>query len=167
MKYFLGIKVKHCSSGLFICQKRYAQEVLERFGMKESNVVKNSIVLGTKLIKDEGGTKIDETMYKQVVGSFMYLTVTKPDLLYGVSLISGFMANPTTMHWTAAKRMFRYLKGTYELGILYKKGEANYRLVRYTDNDYVGDLNDRRSASGYVFFMGSGAVSWTSKNSQP
>jgi len=114
------------------------------------------------LSKDDAGTKIDATMFKQVVGNFMYLTVTRPDLMYGVSLISRFMYNPTESHWFAAKRILRYLKGTTELGIYYKKGgDAN--IVAYTDSDFAGDLDDRRSTSRYVFLLGSGAVSWSSK----
>lgn len=112
--------------------------------------------------KDEAGTKVDETLFKQVVGSLMYLTATRPDLMYGVSLISGFMSCPTESHWLAAKRILRYLKGTTKLGIFYKKGGCT-DLVAYTDNDFAGDLDDRRSTSGFVFLLGYAAVSWSSK----
>lgn len=105
MKHFLGVKVKQCASGIFICQRRYAKEVLARFGMEDSNAAKNPIVTGTKLHKDEGGVTVDETLYKQVVRSLMYLTVTRPDMMFGVSLISRFMARPTMAHWLAAKRI--------------------------------------------------------------
>lgn len=72
------------------------------------------------------------------------------------------MANPTEQHWLAAKRLLRYLKGTTGLGIFYKKGGCK-ELIAYTDTDFAGDLDDRKSTSGYVFFLGSGAVSWSSK----
>ncbi|KAG7598707.1 Zinc finger CCHC-type superfamily [Arabidopsis suecica] len=164
MKHFLGVEVKQSSAGFFICQKRYAREVLARFGMEECNAVRNPIVPGTKLTKDEGGEKVDETMFKQLVGSLMYLTVTRPDLMYGVCLISRFMANPKMSHWLAAKRILRYLKGTIELGILYRKGESSSpKLIAFTDSDYAGDLDDRRSTTGCVFLMASGAISWASK----
>ncbi|KAK9705165.1 hypothetical protein RND81_07G037600 [Saponaria officinalis] len=164
MKYFLGVEVKQCPGGIFICQRRYAREVIARFGMEDSNAVKNPIVPGTKLRKDEGGVKVDETQFKQLVGSLMYLTVTRPDLMYGViSLLSRFMSNPTTSHWLAAKMILRYLKGTTDLGIFYRKGENNSKLMAYTDSDYAGDLDDRRSTSGFAFMLGSGAVSWASK----
>jgi hypothetical protein len=162
MRYFLGIEVLQSSRGNFICQRKYAREILSRFGMEESNPVKNPIVPGTKLSKDEAKTKFDETLFKQVVGSLMYLTATRPDLMYGVSLISRFMSCPTESHWLAAKRILRYLKGTIELGILYKK-EGCANLVTYADSDFAGDLDDRRSTSGFVFLLGSGAVSWSSK----
>lgn len=83
--------------------------------------------------------------------------------MYGVSLIRRFMSSPTMSHWLAAKRILRYLKGTTDLGIFYKKGGSNMKLMAFTDNDYAGDLDDRRSTSGFVFMLGSGAVSWSSK----
>jgi len=162
MKYFLGVEVIQTSNGIFICQRKYAHEVLSRFGMENCNAVKNPIVLGTKLSKDDTGTKVDATLFKQVVGSLMYLTTTRPDLMYGVSLISRFMSSPTESHWFTAKRILRYLKGTTELGIYYKK-EGNTKVMAYTDSDFAGDIGDRRSTSGYVFLLSSGAISWSSK----
>jgi hypothetical protein len=163
MKHFLGVEVKQCADGIFICQKRYAREVLARFDMESANAVKNPIVPGIRLSKNEGVVRVDETLFKQVVGSLMYLTVTRPDLMYGVSLISRFMSSPTMSHWLTAKRILRYLKGTTDFAILYKKGESRLSLMAFTDSDYAGDLDDRRSTSGFVFMMGSGAVSWSSK----
>jgi len=98
MRYFLGIEVIQNEAGIFICQRRYAREILERFGMGSSNSVKNPIIPGTRLSKDEAGDGIDTTMFKRAVGSLMYLTTTRPDLMYGVSLISRFMANPKSSH---------------------------------------------------------------------
>jgi len=163
MSHFLGIEVKQYSNGIFICQRRYAQEVLSRFGMQDSNAVKNPMVPGTRLSKDTGEKGVEETLFKQLVGSLMYLTATRPDLMYTVSLLSRFMTNPTTTHWLAAKRVLRYIKGTTNLGILYKRGANNLQLLAFTDSDYAGDLDDRKSTSGYVFMLGTGAVSWASK----
>jgi len=98
MKYFLGVEVVQSIEGIFISQKKYDIEVLERFGMKSCNPVKNPIILGFKLVKDEGGTNIDATAYKQMVGSLMYLIAFIPDLVYLVSLISRFMQKPTELH---------------------------------------------------------------------
>lgn len=162
MRYFLGIEVVQSSRGIFICQRRYACEVLARFGMENSNAVKNPIVPGIKLSKNEEEARVDSTMFKQVVGSLMHLTSTRPDLMYGVSLISRFMSCPTISHWLVAKRLLRYLKGTTELDIFYKKGRST-GLLAYTDSDFAGDLDDRKSTSGFVFLLGSGVVSWSSK----
>lgn len=163
MKHFLGVEIKQSQEGIFICQRRYAREVLTRFGMDESNFVKNPIVIGTRLHKDEAGAKVNETVFKQMVGSLMYLTVTRPGLVYSVCLISRFMTSPRESHWLAAKRILRYVRGTTELGVFYKKGETGSKLMVYTDSDYAGDLDGRRSTAGYVFMMASGAISWASK----
>ena len=162
MRYFLGLEVLQKSNGIFISQHKYALEVLKRFGMDKSNSVHNPIVPGFKLVKDEGGVKVDKTYYKQVVGNLMYLTATQPDMMFVVSLISRYMENPTEMHLQVTKRALRYLKGTTDFGIFYKK-EGDEELVAYTDSDYAGDLEDRKSTSGYVFLLSSGVVSWTSK----
>ncbi|XP_048231282.1 secreted RxLR effector protein 161-like [Ricinus communis] len=97
-----------------------------------------------------------------MVGSLMYLTATIPNLAFVVSLISRFMERPTEMHQQVVKRVLRYLKGTIELGILYKK-RGQEMLVGYSDSDYAGDIEDRKSTSGYVFLISSGAVAWSSK----
>jgi hypothetical protein len=92
----------------------------------------------------------------------MYLTTTIPDLMFSVCLISIYMAKPTKLHLLATKRILRYLRGTTELGIFYKKG-GREGLIRYTDSDYAGDLEDRKNTSGYAFMMGSGAFAWSSR----
>ncbi|KAL2585495.1 hypothetical protein AAZV13_13G001300 [Glycine max] len=162
MRYFLGLEVMQRIDGIFLCQKKYALEMLQRFGMDKSNSVQTPIVPGVKLTKDDTGVKVDKTYYKQIVGSLMYLTSTRPDMMFVVNLISRYMENPTELHLLAAKRVLRYLKGTTEFGIFYKKG-GNKELLAYTDNDYAGDLDDRKSTSGYVFLLCSAAVSWSSK----
>ena len=162
MRYFLGIEVVQKSDGIFICQRKYAAEVIERFGMQNFNSVCNPMVPGQKLGRDETGVKADSTLYKQMVGSLMYLTATRPDLMFVVCLISRFMASPTELHFAAVKRIMRYLKGTMELGIWYKRG-GDTGLVGYTDSDYAGDIDDSKSTSGYVFLMGGGAVAWSSR----
>lgn len=142
--------------------EKYAVEVIERFGMMDYNPVNNPIVCGQKIGKDEAGEKVDATLYKQMVGSLMYLTATRPDLMFAVSLVSRFMASPTQMHFAVVKRIMRYLRGTLECGIWYKRGERS-SLVAYTDSDYVGDMDDSKSTSGYVFMLSGGAVAWSSR----
>ena len=154
MKYFLGVEVVQNSDGIFICQRKYAKEVLERFCIEICNPVNNLIVTGCKLSKSgNGAASVDVTEYKQLVGSLLYLTATRPDLMYAVGLISRYMEKPTEMHLQAAKRIIRYLKGTMELGIGYRKGGKEC-LIAFADSDYAGDVDDRRSTSGYVFMLG-------------
>ncbi|CAL5368349.1 unnamed protein product [Camellia sinensis] len=165
MHYFLGIEVAQSSAGIFISQKKYVREMLDKFQMVNCNSVTTPVEHGLKLIKDHKGRKVDSTLYKQIVGSLMYLTTTRPNIMHAVSLISRYMENPTQLHLLPAKRIFRYLVGTINFGILYRK-EGNFGLLGFTDSDYAGDPDDRRSTSGYVFMMGSGAVSWSSKKQQ-
>lgn len=130
--------------------------------MKNCNSVTTPVEKGLKLVKDPAGKRVDCTLYKQIVGSLMYLTATRPDLMYSVSLISRYMEQPKEIHLLAAKRILRYLCGTIDFGLFYKRGEKS-DLFGFTDSDYAGNLDDRRSTSGYVFMLGSAAVSWSSK----
>nr|KYP44456.1 Retrovirus-related Pol polyprotein from transposon TNT 1-94 [Cajanus cajan] len=162
MRFFLGIEVLQEDDGIYIYQRKYALEVLRRFGMSDSNFFKVPIVPGCKLSKDETGMKVDETRYKQLVGSLMYITATRLNLMFSVSLISRFMSQPTQIHMQVAKRVLRYLQGTVDFGIFYKKG-GDEELLAYTNSDYAGELVDRKSTSGYVFLLSNGAVAWSSK----
>ena len=162
MRYFLDLEVLQRSDGVFISQKKYALEVLQRFGMDKSNSVHNPIVPGFKLVNDEGGVKVDKTYYKQIMGSLIYLAATRPNMMFVVSLISRYMENPTKLHLQAAKRVLRYLKGITGFGIFYKKG-GDDELVTCSDSGYAGDLEDRKSTLGYVYLLSSGAVSWSSR----
>ena len=162
MRHFLAIEVIQNEAGIFICQRQYAREVLARFNMIECNSVQNPIVPGTTLSKDDEGASVDAIKFKQAIGSLMYLTVTRPNLMFRVSLISRYMTNPKESHWAATKRIFKYLKGTIEHGLFYQKGKK-IGLSAYSDSNYAGDLDDRRSTSGSIFMMGTAAVSWASK----
>nr|XP_048324153.1 secreted RxLR effector protein 161-like [Ziziphus jujuba var. spinosa] len=162
MHYFLSIEVVQSATGIFISQKKYVQKILDRFDMKDCNSVTTSMEKGLKLVKDSGGKMVDSTLYKQIVGSLMYLIATRPNIMHSVSLISRYMENPKQIHLLAAKRILRYLRGTMDFGLFYKMGEKS-DLYGFTDSDYAGDLDDRRSTSGYVFMRGSAAISWLSK----
>ncbi|PNX94522.1 copia-type polyprotein [Trifolium pratense] len=129
MRHFLGIEAIQCDQGIFVCQQRYAQEILERFNMDKSNAVCSPIVSGTKLSKHNKGDDVNPTQFKQIVGSLMYLTATRPDLMFAVNMIARYMEHSVETHMMAAKRILRYIKGTLELGILYKKGKQAIELI--------------------------------------
>ena len=160
MRFFLGIEVLQRSDGIYICQKKYAFELLKRFRMENNNSVHNPIVPSCKLSKDENGIHVNETSFKQMVGCLMYLASTRLDLMFLVSLISRYMAKPTELHLMVAKRILRYLKGTIELRVFYKK-EGCEGLVAYAYSNYVGDREDKKSISSYVFMLGFGAIAWS------
>lgn len=162
MRYFLGIEVLQTNQGIHMSQTKYAMEVLRRFEMEDCNAVRNPMVPGSKVDMDENGERIDETFYKQIIGSLMYITTTRPDLQFTVSLLSRYMSRPTKLHLQAVKRVLRYLKGTMDYGIWYKRGGAGELLV-YTDSDFAGDIDSRKSTSGYVFLMDNADVAWLSK----
>ncbi|CAL2228255.1 unnamed protein product [Prunus armeniaca] len=151
MHYFLGLEVIQTTAGNFIYQKKYAQDILNRFQMDDYKPFVTPAEHGLKLCKDKGGKEVDSTFYKQIIGSLMYLTYTRPDIMYAVSLVSRYMEKPTEMHLNAAKRILR---------------EDGSGFVGYTDSDYAGDIDDRKSTSGHTFLLNSGAVSWSSKKQQ-
>lgn len=158
MRHFLGIEVIQNEAGIFICQRRYAREILARFNMLDSNSVRNPMVPGTILSKDDAGIPVNVTKFKQVVGSLIYLTVTRSDLMFGVILISRYMANTKESHWATTKRLFKYLKGTIEHGLFHQK-RRNMSFTTYSDSNYAGDSDDRRSTIGSLFMIGTAAIS--------
>lgn len=162
LRYFLGIKVEQSGNGIFISQAKYVNEVLERFNMQESKATITPTVMGLKLSKEDNSKDFDPSLYKSMVGSLMYMTATRPDIMYDVSLISRFMERPKEAHWQAAKIILRYVNGTKRFGILYTTLEC-LDLIGYIDSDWDGSVDDQKSTSGYVFHMGSGAISWASE----
>ena len=162
LRYFLGIEVDQNDKGIFISQSRYVNQVLGRFKMQECKAAITPTVMGLKLSREDNSKDFNPSLYKSIVDSLMYLTATKPDIMHVVSLISRFMDTPKEAHWQATKRILRYVKGTKMFGILYHTSEHS-DLVGYTDSDWAGSVDDRKSTSGYIFHMGSGAISWASK----
>eukprot|EP00253_Pinus_taeda_P033358 PITA_33358 len=162
LRYFLGIEVDQSENGVFISQDKYLEAVLKRFNMQTSKGAVTPTVMGLKLTKEDNSKDFDAKLYKSIVGSLMYLTATRPDIMHVVSLISRFMERLKETHWQEAKRILRYVNGMKGFGILYSSSES-FMLTGYTDNDWVGSVDDRKSTSGYVFHMGSGAISWASK----
>ncbi|KAL6582070.1 hypothetical protein OROMI_006084 [Orobanche minor] len=160
MSYNLGIQVKQMKEGIFISQERYVREVLKKFNMFNCKPVNTPMQFGTQLRKEED--KIDPTIFRSLIGSLRYLTCTRPDILFAVGVVSRYMENPASSHMLAAKRILRYIKGTLDYGIFYSSS-SNYMLKGYCDSDYAGDLDDRKSTSGFLFFMGDHAIAWSSK----
>ncbi|XP_035840358.1 secreted RxLR effector protein 161-like [Helianthus annuus] len=117
---------------------------------------------GQRLTKDDPEEEVNQNMYRSLVGSLMYLTNTRPDIMFAVSKVSHFMERPRRSHWEAGKRTLRYIKGTISHGIIYSKGSKG-KLVGYSNSDYAGNIDDSKSTSRYIFNLGSGAIAWQSK----
>ncbi|XP_015168117.1 uncharacterized mitochondrial protein AtMg00810-like [Solanum tuberosum] len=128
----------------------------------DCNPVNTPTKPGFELHKYPIGKKDDSTLYKQILSSLMYLTATRPDIMYSVSLISRYMENPIEMHLSAAKRTLCYLQGKRDFGLLHKTSEKS-NILGYTNSDYAGDYDKRKSTSRYAFMFGSCAISWSSK----
>ncbi|KAE8704478.1 hypothetical protein F3Y22_tig00110450pilonHSYRG00264 [Hibiscus syriacus] len=161
LKHFLGLEVDRTHEGIFLCQQKYAKDLLKRFGMLECKSTSTPMEPNIKMCAHEVKDLEDATMYRQLVGSLIYLTLTRPDISYAVGVMSRYMQNPKKPHLEAVRRILRYVKNTIDYGLLYKKGE-DCKLVSYCA-DYAGDHDTRRSTTGYVFKLGSGTISWCSK----
>jgi hypothetical protein len=160
---FLGLDVVRDRSirSLWLGQPRYVQSMLEQFNLVGCKSRVAPLDTGTQLRKD--GELLDaDTPYSALVGSLLYLaTSTRPDISHAVGMLSRFVSSPRVEHWNAAKSVLRYLAGTPNMGLLY--GDRTQPFVGYTDSDFAGDTDERRSTSGFVFMYGGAAVAWRSK----
>ncbi|KAI5329168.1 hypothetical protein L3X38_028565 [Prunus dulcis] len=143
--HFLGMGVVQTNNFIFLHQKKYAMKVIERFGLKGCKSVATPLIANERLCKEDGSEMADESEYRQIVGSLLYLTATRPDIMFASSLLARFMHNPTRKHMGTAKRVLRYVQGTFEYGVEYKKGKAA-TLIGYCDSDWAGSEDDRRIA---------------------
>ncbi|KAG6470938.1 hypothetical protein ZIOFF_072026 [Zingiber officinale] len=162
MRYFLGFQVKQSSGEIFISQEKYVEDLLKKFQMLSCKLVPTAMTLNEKLQQEDDSEMADEKLYRSLVGSLIYLTNTRPDIVQPVSVLSRFMSKPSKVHYATAKRVLRFLQGTMKHGLRYVK-ESNNDLVGFTDSDWAGSLEDRRSTSAYLFCLGSKVISWSSR----
>ena len=155
---YLGIEINQRPDYISISQGGYARNILEKKGLLNCNSSQTPLEARAKFSKNGGGSRVDPTAFKSIVGSLRYLTHTRPDLLYLVGILSRYMETPTSDHLSAANRILRYVKGTIDFGLIYLKCQIQDALFGYNANDFAGDVDDRRSTTGYAFFMGSSIV---------
>ncbi|GJT69260.1 retrovirus-related pol polyprotein from transposon TNT 1-94 [Tanacetum coccineum] len=153
MSFFLGLQVSQSPEGIFINQAKYALETLKKYGMDLFDPVDTPMVDRLKLDEDLMGIPVDQTRFRGMVGSLMYLTASRPDLVFAVCMCARYQAKPTKKHFEAIKRVFRYLKGTINMGLWYPKDNA-MSLTAYADADHAGCQDSRRSTSGSAQFLG-------------
>ncbi|KAK2359746.1 putative mitochondrial protein [Trifolium repens] len=165
ISYFLGIEFLRTENGILLHQSRYASEILKKFEMDKCNVVLSPAEPRFQLSSSENEKDVDPTYYRKLIGSLRYLCNTRPDIAYNVGIVSRFMEKPKTSHLIAVKRILRYVKGTIECGILFPTADRQRecKLIGYTDSNWCGDIEDRKSTAGYVFYYGGAPISWCSK----
>ncbi|XP_070040320.1 uncharacterized protein [Nicotiana tomentosiformis] len=146
LNFFLGLQVKQSHKGTLISQQNYIKELLKRFHMEASKVIDTPIAIATRLDMDEPGFLVNQTMYRGIIGSLLYLTTSRPDIVFNVGLCARFQSNPKESHLKGAKRILRYLKGTQDLVLYYPSGDSFY-LIGYADADYAGYLGTRKQNS--------------------
>ena len=139
-------------------------DILQRFGMQDYNSMSVPMTMNLTKLRDSTSSSqnVDSTLYRQLIGSLMYLVHTRPDICYTVNALSQFMSDLKHIHWVAAKHILRYVQGTVTYGIRYTSS-SGVLLSGYSDSDWVGSVVDRKSTSGYCFSMGSVMISWSSR----
>jgi hypothetical protein len=166
LNFFLGLQIKLLEDGIFFNQSKYIKEMLKKFGLEDSKPMNTPMSTEVKLTKDDEGESVDNTKYRGMIGSLLYLTSSRPDIMFSVSLCARFQEDPKTSYLEAVKRIFRYIKGTVHLGLWYPKGSGIETIV-YADLDHTGDYVDRKSTSGICTFMGCCLTSRGFRRSKP
>ncbi|GKD55819.1 putative ribonuclease H-like domain-containing protein, partial [Tanacetum coccineum] len=162
LTFFLGLQVKQKEDGIFISQDKYVTEILKKFGFSDVKTANTPMETHKPLLKDIDGEDVDEHLYRSMIGSLIYLTSSRPDIMFAVCACARFQVNPKNSHLHVMKRIFRYLKGQPKLGLWYPK-DLPFDLVAYTDSDYAGASLDRKSTIGGCQFLRCRLISWQCK----
>ena len=151
LHYFLGIKVSRDDQGVHLSQAKYIADVLHKAKMVGAKPCSTPLSSSTKLSQFHGDPLKDITAYRQIVGSLQYCVLNRPEIAFTVNQLCQFLHSPTTAHWSAVKRVLRYLKGTLHHGLYY--GKSSLQLHAFSDSDWAGSVDDRRSTTGYAVFV--------------
>ncbi|GJW72996.1 ribonuclease H-like domain-containing protein [Tanacetum coccineum] len=162
LTFFLGLQVKQTTAGIFLSQDKYVKDILNKFDFRTIKPASTPIEAHKSLGKDEEGEEVDVHLYRSMIGCLMYLTASRPDIMFAVCLCARFQVTPKVSHIHAVKRIFRYLKHQPNLGLWYPK-DSPFHLEAFSDSDYAGDNHDRRSTSGGCQYLGRRLVSWQCK----
>ncbi|GJU62102.1 putative ribonuclease H-like domain-containing protein [Tanacetum coccineum] len=162
LTFFLGLQVTQKDDGIFISQDKYVDEILKKFGFSTVKITSTPMETSKPLLKDSEAEDVNVHLYRTMIGSLMYLTSLRPDIMFAVCACARFQVTPKVLHLHAVKRIFRYLKGQPKLGLWYPK-DSPFDLEAYSDSDYAGASLDRKSTTGGCQFLGSRLISWQCK----
>jgi hypothetical protein len=147
LKFFLGFQVKQLREGTFMCQTKYTQDMLKKFGIEKAKPTNTPMASNGHLDLNEEGKHVDQKLYRSRIGLLLYLCASRPDIMLSVCMYACFQANPKECHLVAVKRILRYLVHTQNLGLWYPKGSF-FDLLGYSDSDYAGCKVDRKGTMG-------------------
>ncbi|GJR52483.1 putative ribonuclease H-like domain-containing protein [Tanacetum coccineum] len=162
LTFFLGLQVKQKDDGIFISQDKYVADILKKFDFATVKTASTLIETNKALLKDEEAEDVDVHLYRSMIGSLMYLTASRPDIMFVVCACARFQVTPKVSHLHAVKRIFRYLKGQPKLGLWYPR-DSPFDLEAFSDSDYAGASLDRKSTTGGCQFLGKRLISWQCK----
>ncbi|WVY99792.1 hypothetical protein V8G54_025862 [Vigna mungo] len=162
LNYFLGVEVIPSATCLFLSQRKYITNLLHKSGMANTKPTSTPLSASAQLLKDSGDLLPCPTEYRALVGSLQYLSLTRPDIAFSTNKLAQFMQHPRTTHWSALKRVFRYLAGSCNKGI-FISATAPLTFHAYSDADWAGDKDDYISTIGYLLYLGSTLISWSSR----
>ncbi|XP_071717980.1 uncharacterized mitochondrial protein AtMg00810-like [Rutidosis leptorrhynchoides] len=162
INFFLGLQVDQTEKGIFLHQSKYVADILSRFKMEDERIAKNPLSVNHGITPENTGPKVNPTLYRAIIGSLMYLTASRPDIMFATYLCARYQAQPNVNHMLAAKKIMRYLKGTPSLGLWYPRKDG-FNLMAFSDSDYGGCKRDFKSTSGGCQFLGSRLISWQYK----
>ncbi|KAI3719408.1 hypothetical protein L6452_20305 [Arctium lappa] len=162
LTFFLGLQVKQQKDGIFISQSKYVQDILDKYGLSDSKPASTSMETHKQITADLEGEDVDVHLYRSMIGSLMYLTASRSDIMFPVCVCARFHVKLKQSHLQAVKRIFRYLRGQPRLGLWYPY-ESTFDLIAYLDSDLGGANMDRKSTSGGCQLLGARLVSWQCK----
>ena len=158
LPYFLGLEVHYRSHGLFVNQHKYIQDLITLAGLEDTSFVDTPMEVNVKYRKDEGDLLNEPTFYWRLVGSLIYLTTTRPDISYVVHQVSQFMSSPRHLHLAAVRLIIRYLRGSPICGLFFPT-DTSLQLITYSDADWAGCPDTRRSTTSLCMFLGDALIS--------